>query len=394
MTTSGVKALYYITHIDNLASILKRGILSHDRIIEEGITFKKVYDARIVSNRQFIYTSEGKNLWHYANLYFQPRNPMLYRVLNEKSSEDIIVILSVNPTILNRSDIFISTGNAAHSSSSIHSATEGRKLISQIRADTDITAWQEGDGSKRKIMAECLVPEKISPEMIETIYVEDHEVKKKVSERFQGITHDIVPEPDMFFHSQIKVMLTSNLFLVEGDMFFSKKQTLTISVNCQGVMGRGLASRARYQFPDVYREYQDLCKEKKLKMGEPFLYKQESSLDLVYAEEPETLRKPNGETWFLLFPTKNHWREQSDLKGIEEGLKWIQENYRREKIQSLAVPALGCGLGRLDWKDVGPLICKDLSDLEIPAWVYLPAEKPVAKEFLTREFLLGQRRLL
>ena len=52
-------------------------------------------------------------------------------------------------------------------------------------------------------------------------------------------------------------------------MFFSKMQTLTISVNIVGVMGKGIASRARYQFPDVFVYYQDLCKRKELKMGTP-----------------------------------------------------------------------------------------------------------------------------
>jgi hypothetical protein len=52
--------------------------------------------------------------------------------------------------------------------------------------------------------------------------------------------------------------------------------------------------------------------------------------------------------WFLLFPTRRHWREKSDIGGIEKGLQWIRDNYRREGIQSLAIPALGCGLGGLD----------------------------------------------
>src|SRR5690606_15007770 len=148
-----------------------------------------------------------------------------------------------------------------------------------------------------------------------------------------------------------------NLSLVDGDMFFSQMQTLTISVNCVGVMGKGLASRAKYQFPGMYVKYQDLCKEKKLALGKPYVLKKEYSLDEELAESPESLRSVE-ETQFLLFPTKNHWRQRSDIGGIEDGLKELVKNYKRVGIESLATPALGCGLGQLKWSDVGPLMGK------------------------------------
>ncbi|MFZ1933664.1 MAG: DarT ssDNA thymidine ADP-ribosyltransferase family protein, partial [Thermoguttaceae bacterium] len=47
-----VKSLYYITHVDNVASILQHGILSHGQIESRGIPFKPVYDAEIVSRRK------------------------------------------------------------------------------------------------------------------------------------------------------------------------------------------------------------------------------------------------------------------------------------------------------------------------------------------------------
>jgi O-acetyl-ADP-ribose deacetylase (regulator of RNase III) len=65
------------------------------------------------------------------------------------------------------------------------------------------------------------------------------------------------------------------------------------------------------------------------------------------------------------------------------------ENYKKEKITSIALPALGCGLGNLEWGEVGPLMCKYLSKMDIPTWVYLPSEKMVKDEQLTKNFLLG-----
>ena len=155
-------------------------------------------------------------------------------------------------------------------------------------------------------------------------------------------------------------------------------------------MGKGLASRAKYQFPDVYVVYQDACRSKKLQMGKPYLYKRESLVDEELADEPSSLSTPNSSKWFLLFATKKHWRENSDIAGIEQGLQWIENKYKTQDIKSLAVPALGCGLGGLDWKDVGPLICQYLATLDIPVAIYLPREKEIPREYLTSKFLLGK----
>ncbi len=384
------KGLYYITHINNVPSILKSGILSHERVEAEHVQFEPIYDAQIIANRQRRQTPDGRSLWSFANLYFQPRNAMLYRVLCEKSTNDI-VFLAVQPDILSRPDIFISTGNAAHSASDILPAAEGRKVISQIKKETEKEYWREEDGSKRKMMAECLVPGMIVPELIQAIYVASHDAKAKIEGMLQQSKLPVIPEPRMFFQPFQKNDLTPYLSVVEGDMFFSRMQTLTVSVNCVGIMGKGLASRAKYQFPDVYVFYQDLCRKRRLQMGKPFLYKRESSFDYQLADEPSTLSNANSETWFLLFPTKQHWKERADINGIEKGLQWLHDSYKSEAIKSLAIPALGCGLGKLDWRDVGPLMCRHLQTLDISIWIYLPAEKKVPDELLTKEFLLGQK---
>ncbi|MDM3856707.1 MAG: macro domain-containing protein [Aphanizomenon gracile PMC649.10] len=104
---------------------------------------------------------------------------------------------------------------------------------------------------------------------------------------------------------------------------------------------------------------------------------------------PTSLPYENGETWFLLFPTKQHWKNNADIQGIEEGLKWIRDNYKQQGIKSLAMPALGCGLGNLQWQDVGPLMCKFLKELDIQVCIYLPTDGKIADEFLTKEFLLS-----
>lgn len=388
MVYGDLNKLFYITHIDNVKSILERGIYSHKKIEDENLQFTPVYDKDIVSNRKNIFLGNGKSLWDYANLYFQPRNPMLYRVVSEKNVEKIAVI-SISSSILSRNDIYISNGNAASKRTVIESSGDGRKSINKLKNVLNKEYWSEIDDSKRQIMSECLVPDFISPQYISSIYVAEIEVKKRLQSIIEIEDFPIIPEPYMFFRPVYYNRLTEKLFIVKGDMFFSPRQTLTISVNCVGVMGKGLASRAKYQFPEVYVYYQDMCRSQILKMGNPVLYKRDVSYESILIDDTVTMKNGNGEKWFLLFPTKKHWREKSDFNGIEQGLDWLSNNYMTEGIKSIALPALGCGLGQLEWKDIGPLMCRYLSKLDIPVRIYLPAEKQLPSEELTKEFLLS-----
>ena len=197
-----------------------------------------------------------------------------------------------------------------------------------------------------------------------------------------------MPNPTMFFQPEYKNQISNNIILNKGDMFCSQMETFTISVNVVGVMGKGLASRAKYQFPDVYVLYQDMCRQKHLKMGVPYLYKRENNFEKSLLEDTKSIVTENGHRWFLLFPTKNHWREKSPFDGIERGLKWLVENYKNLGISSIALPALGCGLGGLDWRDVGPLMCQYLSQTDLQSSIYLPLERPIPPEQLKPEFLL------
>lgn len=383
-----IKSLYYITHVENIPSILRNGILSHTRVESTGVKFHAIYDADIVSNRKAKIAPNGHSLWDFANLYFQARNPMLYRVVREKSDKEIAV-LGVRPDVLQGLAAYVTDGNAASSDTEFHSVPDGLKIVSKNWKIISSEWWNSVDGSKRKIMAECLVPDFVPSGYVHSIFVANHGVADHVR-TLVGPRSDIeiVPEPNLFFTPARRYRITDKLYLAEGDMFFSSMQTLTVSVNTVGVMGKGLASRARYQFPDVYVAYEDACRRKKLTMGKPFLYKRESSLDDELADEPALLSNPNSMKWFLLFATKSHWREDSDFEGIRQGLQWLAENYKKEGMKSIALPALGCGLGNLKWEDVGPMMCQSLAPLDIPARIFLPREREIPDEFLTPPYLL------
>ena len=151
------------------------------------------------------------------------------------------------------------------------------------------------------------------------------------------------------------------LNIVKGDILTSDMQTITIPVNTVGVMGKGLALQFKKQFPVIYLQYRTFCKEKKLQIGKPMLYK-------------------GNDKWYLFFPTKKHWRERSNIKEIEKGLKWIIDNYKREGIKSIAIPALGCGLGQLKWDYMEPIFSKYLSNLNIPVELYMPLSIKYCKQ--------------
>ena len=387
MNKPDIKSLYYITHIENLPSILQRGILSHKKVEELKVSYTPIYDTGIVSKRKDKSAPEQSSLWEYANLYFQPRNPIMYRVVHDKDKRDIAVV-AVKPEVLTVAGGLITDGNAANDPTQFFPTTEGLGVLQKQWGVIQNDWWNDLDGSKRKIMAECLIPALISPELVHSVFVVDHTTKERVEAIIGSAKVPVVPEPYMFFQPRFATRIGTNISLIDGDMFFSNMQTLTISVNLQGIMGKGLASRAKYQFPDVYVVYQDACRKKELTATKPYLYRREASLDQELADLSLPLSTPNAVKWFLFFSTKRTWRENSRLEDIKAGLDWVKKNCNQVGIQSLAMPALGCGLGNLNWADVGPLMCRYLHEIGIPVAIYLPREHKIDSKYLTNDYLL------
>jgi O-acetyl-ADP-ribose deacetylase (regulator of RNase III) len=113
------------------------------------------------------------------------------------------------------------------------------------------------------------------------------------------------------------------------------------TVNCVGVMGKGIALQFRNKWPENNRAYEAACKAKELRLGRMFVF------------DSGGLVKPN---YIINFPTKNHWRGKSSLQSIRDGLQDLIAQVKRLGIRSIAVPPLGCGNGGLDWREVRPLI--------------------------------------
>jgi O-acetyl-ADP-ribose deacetylase (regulator of RNase III) len=131
---------------------------------------------------------------------------------------------------------------------------------------------------------------------------------------------------------------------INGDLFQSNSQTLVNTVNCDGIMGKGIALEFKKKFPDMFLTYEDLCKKQMIKPGVLFLYKKS---------------KP----WILNFPTKNHWKFPSKLEYIRLGLAKFSKEYESKGITSIAFPKLGTLNGGLEWEDVKQLMYQYLEPL-------------------------------
>ncbi|WP_165054389.1 MULTISPECIES: macro domain-containing protein [unclassified Adlercreutzia] len=161
-----------------------------------------------------------------------------------------------------------------------------------------------------------------------------------------------------------------------GDMFKSSADTLVNTVNCVGVMGKGIAQIFKDRYPDNYRDYRLRCRNGEVRPGEPYLF-----TDLLG-------------TSVINFPTKDHWRSPSRLSYIEKGLDWFAGNCERLGVRSVAFPPLGCGNGGLDWEDVGPLMFQKLKDLPVEIEIYAPYGTPdeqLSDEFLSKGAGLGEK---
>lgn len=147
-----------------------------------------------------------------------------------------------------------------------------------------------------------------------------------------------------------------------GDILKADAEALVNTVNCVGIMGRGIALQFKQLFPANFKAYARACERKEVQPGRMFVY------------ETGELTPPR---YIINFPTKRHWRGKSRIEDIKAGLAALAEEVRSRGIRSIAVPPLGSGLGGLEWAEVKPLIEKALASLtEVDIQVFEPHGAP------------------
>lgn len=150
-----------------------------------------------------------------------------------------------------------------------------------------------------------------------------------------------------------------------GNILHDQADAIINTVNTVGVMGKGLALQFKKAFPDNFKVYKKACDDKEIVTG------------VVLTVELNSINPP---FYIINFPTKAHWKGKSKLEYIKQGLSSLKSEVKQLGLKSVALPALGSGLGGLDWGDVDSLLQSSLSELPDVEWrVYPPQNAPSAQ---------------
>lgn len=158
-----------------------------------------------------------------------------------------------------------------------------------------------------------------------------------------------------------------------GNILFADVEALVNTVNCVGVMGRGIALQFKKAYPENFKVYATACQREEVQPGSMFVF------------STGALANPK---FIINFPTKRHWRGKSRMQDIDAGLINLVKIIQFHNIRSIAIPPLGSGLGGLEWSDVKPRIEAALQVLpEVKVLVYEP------NAALTPEMMVNNREV-
>ncbi len=151
-----------------------------------------------------------------------------------------------------------------------------------------------------------------------------------------------------------------------GNILAADAEALVNTVNCVGVMGKGIALQFKKAFPENYNAYAAACKRSEVKPGRMFIFETGQVLPPRY---------------IINFPTKRHWREKSRYGDIVAGLKTLVQEVRDRRIRSIAIPPLGAGLGGLEWGRVRTMIETAFEELpDVRVKLFEPKGSPDAAD--------------
>ena len=157
----------------------------------------------------------------------------------------------------------------------------------------------------------------------------------------------------------------------QGDILRDESEAIVNTVNCVGVMGRGIALQFRNAYPENFKAYEKACQREEVQPGRMFVF------------ETGELTNPR---YIINFPTKRHWRGKSRMEDIDTGLKALVTVLREKKIRSIAIPPLGSGLGGLNWAEVKPRIEAALAPLEdVKVSIYGPGGAPTVEKMVRNQ---------
>jgi O-acetyl-ADP-ribose deacetylase (regulator of RNase III) len=171
------------------------------------------------------------------------------------------------------------------------------------------------------------------------------------------------------------------LKFLKGDMFeyIHRVDAIINTVNCVGVMGKGIALEFKKRYPDNFTIYKRVCEKKELTPGKMLIVKNS------YSTAPK---------YIINFPTKNHWRGKSKIEYIENGLDALKEELNKYSIRSVAMPPLGCGNGGLEWDQVKKLIIEKLNDVDNVNFLVFEPNQIKSKQAGKTNIKMSKQRVL
>ncbi len=170
--------------------------------------------------------------------------------------------------------------------------------------------------------------------------------------------------------------------IIIGNLLQTKAEALVNTVNCIGYMGKGIALQFKKAYPENNDKYKKACNVHEVRPGKMFVFETGNMFDPKY---------------IINFPTKRHWREKSRIEDIKSGMKDLVSVIKRNKISSIAIPPLGCGLGGLDWNQVKQIIKNEMQQLQnVHVLLFEPKGSPTPKDMpvRTKKPLLTKARAL
>lgn len=155
-------------------------------------------------------------------------------------------------------------------------------------------------------------------------------------------------------------MVLLMITFTQGNLLDARAEALVNTVNTVGVMGKGIALMFKERFGENFRRYVAACKAREVRTGKMFVTE---------------VGELSGPRWIVNFPTKQHWRSNSRIEWITEGLQDLRRFLIENKVKSVAIPPLGAGNGGLDWVEVRSQIEEALAGLDTEIIVFAPTKK-------------------
>jgi O-acetyl-ADP-ribose deacetylase (regulator of RNase III) len=145
----------------------------------------------------------------------------------------------------------------------------------------------------------------------------------------------------------VKLIRVNDIFDIDADAYVN-------TVNCVGVMGKGVALAFKARYPALMTQYKRYCRNNMIMPGELMIW-----------------RSPDKK-WVFNVATKDHWRNPSRYTWVRQGLNELYKFLVNMDIKTIVIPPLGCGCGGLDWNEVWPMIHSSLNDLDMEVLVIEP----------------------